>query len=102
MAVAQLYTASPGDTITAARWNNEFGNIYVNGTDVAFPLTKAVSLAGFTLTADAAGTSTLLSSSTTGFSMAPGLKNGTPGINGNMLTFAAGTFTDTATAVSRD
>ena len=58
MAVAQLYTASPGDTITAARWNNEFGNIYNNGTAIAFPITTAVSLSGFALTMDSAATTT--------------------------------------------
>lgn len=30
MAITQLYTAIAGDVITAARWNNEFGNIYNN------------------------------------------------------------------------
>lgn len=65
MSVAQIYTAIPNDVITAARWNNEFGNIYNNGTDIAFPLTKAVSFAGFTLTLDAAGSVTLTGASGT-------------------------------------
>lgn len=30
MAITQIYTAIPGDLITAARWNNEFGNVYNN------------------------------------------------------------------------
>lgn len=30
MSITQQYTAVPGDTISAARWNNEFGNIYNN------------------------------------------------------------------------
>lgn len=30
MATTQIYTAIPNDVITAARWNNEFGNIYDN------------------------------------------------------------------------
>lgn len=30
MALTQVYTAVPNDVITAARWNNEFGNIYNN------------------------------------------------------------------------
>ena len=51
MAVSQVYTAVTGDTITAARWNNEFSNIYSNGTDVAFPLTKAVAGGGYAFTA---------------------------------------------------
>ena len=55
MAVAQLYTASPGDTITAARWNNEFGNIYNNGTAMAFPATTSISLNAQTMYLDAAG-----------------------------------------------
>lgn len=51
MAVSALYTAVTGDAITAARWNNEFSNIYNNGTDIAFPLTKAVSFGGYAVTA---------------------------------------------------
>jgi hypothetical protein len=100
MAVTQIYTAVPNDVITAARWNNEFGNIYNNGTDLAFPLTKAVSLAGFTLTLDAAGVSTLGSSASTGFSVTTGAKSGTPGTTGNGLNVVAYTFTDSNTAGS--
>jgi hypothetical protein len=100
MALAQVYTAVAGDTITAARWNNEFGNIYTNGTDVSFPLTKAVSFAGFTITLDAAGVTTLISSATQGFSLTPGNKAGTPGLNGSFLNLVASTFTDTDTAGS--
>lgn len=97
MALSQIYTAVIGHVITAARWNNEFGNIYANGTDVAFPLTKAVSLAGFTLTLDAAGATTLSSTASQGFVMSPGTKSGTPGLNGSLLNLAAATFTDTNT-----
>lgn len=100
MALSQLYSAVAGATITAARWNNEFGNIYGNGTDVAFPVTKAVSFAGFTLTLDVAGVTTLSSSTTQAFILAPGSKTGTPGTNCNMLNLAAGTFQDTNTAAS--
>lgn len=32
MSLTQVYTAVPNDVITAARWNNEFGNIYNNLT----------------------------------------------------------------------
>ena len=98
MALSQIYTAVPGHIITAARWNNEFGNIYTNGTDVAFPLTKAVSYAGFTVTFDLAGVSTITSPSTTGFLLTVGAKAGAPGANGNLITVTASTFTDTATA----
>lgn len=63
MAVAQLYTAAPNDVITAARWNNEFGNIYNNGTTIAFPLTTAVSFNGQTITLDNAGANTLTAAS---------------------------------------
>lgn len=34
MAITQIYTAVAGDVITAARWNNEFGNIYNNLTSL--------------------------------------------------------------------
>lgn len=100
MALAQIYTAIGGDTITAARWNNEFGNIYTNGTDVSFPVTKAVSFAGFTVTLDAAGVTTISSSSSQAFQLSPGSKSGTPGINGSFLNLVAATFTDTNTAGS--
>ena len=99
MALSQIYTAVSGAVITAARWNNEFGNIYGNGTDVAFPLTKAISFNGFTMTYDAVGVTTIGSSSSQGFILTPGSKSGTPGTNGNLLTLAAGTFQDTNTAV---
>lgn len=98
MALAQIYSAIAGDTITAARWNNEFGNIYSNGTSVAFPVTMAVSFAGYTLTLDAAGVTTLASPTNTGFLFTIGSKSGAPGTNGCLATFAASTFTDSSTA----
>lgn len=99
MALTQIYEALAGDTITALRWNNEFGNLYDNGTDVAFPVTKAVSLAGWTLTLDSAGVSTLVSSGTQAFQLSPGTKSGTPGTNGSAFNISAQTFTDTNTAI---
>lgn len=100
MALAQVYSAVPNDVITAARWNNEFGNIYNNGTQVAFPVTTAVSFAGFTITLDAAGATTLSSSASQALSITPGAKSGTPNTTGKTLNTAAHTFTDTATAGS--
>lgn len=100
MAVTQVYTAQSGDTITADRWNNEFGNIIDNGTDVAFPLTKAVSFAGFTITWDASGNTTMVSSGSAGFAFTPGNKTGTPSTTGGLFNSAAATFTDNATAGS--
>lgn len=100
MAVTQIYTAIPNDVITAARWNNEFGNIYNNGTDISFPVTKAVSFAGFTITLDASGATTLSSSSATGFLLTPGSKSGAPSTTGKVVNIAASTITDTSTAGS--
>lgn len=100
MALSQLYSAIAGDIITAARWNNEFGNIYSNGTDVAFPVTKAVSFGGFTLTLDAAGVSTLTSPANSGFLFTVGAKSGAPSASGSLGSFTASTFTDTDTASS--
>lgn len=103
MAVTQVYTAVPNDVITAARWNNEFGNIYNNGTDIAFPLTKAVSCAGFTITLDASGVTTLTSTAAVGIVVAVGAKTGTPGVGANQgqaLQIPTFTFTDSDTAGS--
>src|SRR3990167_7036003 len=100
MAITQIYTAQAGDTLTADRWNNEFGGIIDNGTDVAFPLTKAVSFAGFTITWDAAGNTTMTSSGSAGLAFAPGNKTGTPSTTGGVFNSAASTFTDSATAGS--
>ncbi len=100
MALSQVYTAVAGHVITAARWNNEFGNIYANGVDLAFPVTKAVSFAGFTLTLDGAGVTTLSSTASQAFILTPGSKAGTPSINGNFVNVVAATFTDSNTGVS--
>src|SRR3990167_5171223 len=100
MAVSKVYTALAGDTITADRWNAEFDNIIDNGTDVAFPLTKAVSFAGFTITWDASGNTTMVSSGSAGLAFAPGNKTGTPSTTGGVFNSAASTFTDSATAGS--
>ncbi len=100
MALAQIYSALSGDVITAARWNNEFGNIYSNGTDVPFPATKAVSFAGFTVTFDASGVSTISSPGNTGFLFTVGNKSGAPSASGSLGSLTASTFTDTSTAGS--
>lgn len=100
MALAQLYTAVAGHVITAARWNNEFGNLYNNGTSLVYPATTNISYAGFTVTLDAAGVSTINSPSTIGMNFAPGTKAGTPGTTGNAINIGALTFTDTNTAIS--
>ena len=100
MALAQQYTAAPGDTITAARWNNEFGNIYNNGTSLVFPATTSVSLAGQFLYLDTAGGTSLRSSASRGLVLTPGAKSGTPGLAGKSLEIDAQTHTDTNTAAS--
>jgi hypothetical protein len=41
MPPSQLYTAIAGDVVTAARWNNEFGNIYDNLFDDPSPTLEA-------------------------------------------------------------
>ena len=100
MSLTQIYSAVPGHVITAARWNNEFGNIYSNGTDLAFPLTKAVSLAGWALTLDAAGATSIQSTASQGLAYTPGAKAGTPSINGSFFAMLAATYTDTNTSGS--
>lgn len=100
MALTQVYSANSGDTITSARWNNEFGNLYNNGTDLGFPLTKAVSFAGYTITWDAASVTTIISTASQAFQITPGVKSGTPSTTGGLLNFVASTYTDNATAGS--
>lgn len=100
MALTQVYSANAGDTITAARWNNEWGNVYNNGTDLGFPLTKAVSFAGYTISWDATGVTTMISSATQAIQFTPGSKTGTPSTTGGVLNVVASTYTDSATAGS--
>src|ERR1700675_4237839 len=100
MAITQLYTAVPNDVITAARWNNEFGNIYNNGTAIAFPVTTSVSFAGFTVTFDAAGVTTLSTSAAQGFILTPGNKAGAPNTTGKFFDLVGATFQDTNTGAS--
>lgn len=48
MPITQLYTAIPGDVITAARWNNEFGNLYDNAVfDEGFISTGSTTVRSF-------------------------------------------------------
>lgn len=100
MALSQVYTAVAEHTITADRWNNEFGNILNNGTDLGFPLTKAVSFAGYTITWDAAAVTTIVSSASQAWQMTPGAKSGTPSTTGGVLNIVASTYTDNNTAGS--
>ena len=100
MALSQVYTAVAGHTITADRWNNEFGNIYGNGVDLAFPLTKAVSFAGYTITWDAASVTTIASSASQAWQMTPGAKAGTPSTTGGLINVVASTYTDNNTSGS--
>jgi hypothetical protein len=100
MAISQVYTAVPLDVISAARWNNEFGNVYNNGTALAFPLTQSVSFAGYSVRLDAAGATSIASTSSASVVLAPGAKTGTPNVGGSVLTVQQQTFTDTATSAS--
>ena len=100
MALSQVYTAVAGHTITADRWNNEWGNVYNNGTDIAFPLTKAVSFAGYTITWDAASVTTIASSASQAWQMTPGAKTGTPSTTGGLINVVASTYTDNNTSGS--
>lgn len=50
MAVTRVKTWSSNEILYASDLNGEFNNLINNGTDVAFPLTKAVSGAGYALT----------------------------------------------------
>ncbi|MCI0561159.1 MAG: hypothetical protein MN733_21955, partial [Nitrososphaera sp.] len=100
MALAQIYTAVAGDTITSARWNNEFGNIYNNGTDVAFPVTENVSFDGFVVTFDAVDVTSVQSTAAAAWLYSPGAKTGTPGVNGSHYNQAAATYTDNNTSSS--
>ena len=100
MALSQVYTAVAGHTITADRWNNEWGNVLNNGTDLAFPLTKAVSFAGYTITWDASGNTTMISSASQSLQYTPGAKTGTPSTTGSVLNVVASTYTDNNTAGS--
>lgn len=56
MAIGVYKTFSAGEVLTAADLNASLTQITNNGTDVAFPVTKNVSVAGFTLFFDAANT----------------------------------------------
>lgn len=100
MALSKIYDAQAGDTITASRWDTEFDNIYNNGTDLGFPLTKAVSFAGYTITWDASGNTTMISSASQSLQYTPGAKTGTPSTTGSVLNVVASTYTDNNTAGS--
>lgn len=58
MSIGVFKTFAAGEVLTASDLNSSFTQIVNNGTDVAFPLTKDVSAAGFKMTTLALGTLT--------------------------------------------
>lgn len=76
MAISVFKTFSAGEVLTAADLNASLTQIVNNGTDVAFPTTKAVSMGGFALGFDGSSAVTLTSSGVTnGLNLAGGAFN---------------------------
>jgi len=100
VALSRIKVWIAGEVLTASDLNGEINNILNNAYSLISPLTGAIDLDGFALTVDAAGVSTLTSSTATGLSYVVGAKTGTPGTTGSIANFTAQTFTDNATANS--
>lgn len=100
MALSRVKVWIAGEVLTASDLNAEFNNILNNPVSLISPFTAALDLDGYTLTLDAAGVTTIISSGSQAYQFTPGAKAGTPSTTGSVQNFVASTFTDTATAAS--
>jgi hypothetical protein len=102
MAISREKVWIDGEELTAADLNGEFDNIRNNATSLISPLTGNLDIDGKALTMDAAGVTTLVSSSSVGLAFTAGAKEGTPSLTTPSLLAMGVThgFRDTATAAS--
>jgi hypothetical protein len=98
MSISRLHTWSAGEILLASDLNSEFNNIINNATDLISPLTKALSLGGFSLYYDA-GNSIGFTSTTNGLTLTGGALN-TP--QGADIVASATLNLDTATGNTID
>ena len=100
MALSRVKTWIAGEVLTASDLNSEFNNILNNAASLFSPLSGTLDLDGNTLILDAAGVTTVASSSAASWTFASGAKSGTPGTTGTVSNWGSQTFTDSATAAS--
>ena len=100
MALSRVKTWASGEVLTASDLNGEFNNILNNGTSLVSPFTAAVDFDGNTITLDAAGNTTVVSSTSVSWNFTSGVKSGSPVTTGSTGAWAGQTYTDSATAGS--
>lgn len=88
------------ERLYASDLNAEFQNIIDNASSLISPLSGALDWDGYAHTLDAAGVTTVQSTSSIGWTFTPGSKSGTPGTTGSVANWAASTYTDSSTAGS--
>jgi len=88
MAISRVHTWSAGEVLSALDLNTEINNILNNSTDLVFPITKSISLGGFTLYFDA--------------TQIMGMTYSTKGINLSATTAINETLTTVASATTPD
>lgn len=88
------------EILTATDLNAEFNNIINNASSLISPLSGSLDWDGYAHTLDAAGVTTVQSTSAIGWTLTPGSKSGTPSTTGGISNWATSTWTDSATAGS--
>lgn len=100
MSLSRIKVWIAGEVLTASDLNTEFNNILQNPVSLISPLTGALDLDGNSVTLDAAGATSFVSSAAVSWNFTSGSKTGTPGTTGSISNWSAQTFTDSNTAGS--
>lgn len=100
MALSRVKVWIAGEVLTASDLNTEFNSILQNPVSLISPLTGALDLDGNSVTLDAAGVTSFVSSASVSWNFTSGAKTGTPATTGSISNWSAQTFTDSNTAGS--
>lgn len=100
MSLSRVKNWVSNENLTATDLNAEFTNIIANASSLISPCTASFDLDGNTFIMDAAGATTVVSSTAISWSFSSGSKTGTPGTTGSISNWGAQTYTDSNTAIS--
>lgn len=100
MSLARIKNWISGEKLYASDLNAEFNNLINNAASLISPCTASFDLDGNTFIMDAAGATTVVSSTSVSWNFTSGSKSGTPGTTGTVANWGAQTYTDSNTAIS--
>lgn len=100
MGLSRIKNWISGEKLYATDLNAEFNNIITNAASLISPVTATFDLDGNTLIMDAAGATTVVSTTASSWNFSSGSKTGTPGTTGTVSNWSSQIFTDSNTGIS--